>query len=557
MVVNWLNRGMGRYLRRGWWQGTAILGLGTALLLGSGLPATSAERIQFFAGPFEPTIWVEDLAAFAADGTVRDRFRVVADRLDEQQLQELRNFLNWQLDVDVITIDRFTYWQVGERLLDRAGQVVQTDSLQNGSRALRAALIAAAADGDGITPLEVMQEFPLDVIQVDFGLLQQLIQESRRFFTARDSLLAQLRAISAAEAEVLPPPPHFDLTQPGPYIWQRVPLQLDHPLREGRVPFDLYLPRGGPEPASTPVVVISHGASSGRGAFAYLAEHLASHGYAVVVPEHDDDSFKYEQFLAGADAPPDPITLISRPLDISLALDELEQLAAQGGPYAHLDVDNVGVLGHSLGGFTVLAAAGATFNFEALRRGCSLGDRERPSLNISLLVQCDLLDVEDEGPFQLGDDRIQAVFAISAPTSLFFGDAGLAAIEQPTLFLATADDIIVPAIPEQVVPYSWLGASDGPLGPVLDHRYLVMVENATHFTFLQGNLTDGAIPLPSNLVGPSPQQSRPYLQALGLAFFNRHLRGQTDAEGYLSQFYFDALGTEPFRFSIVREFPPE
>jgi predicted dienelactone hydrolase len=164
------------------------------------------------------------------------------------------------------------------------------------------------------------------------------------------------------------------------------------------------------------------------------------------------------------------------------------------------------------------------------------------------LVQCDLLDVEDEGPFQLGDDRIQAVFAISAPTSLFFGESGLAAIEQPTLFLATADDIIVPAIPEQVVPYSWLGASD---------RYLVMVENATHFTFLQGSLTDGAIPLPSNLVGPSPQQSRPYLQALGLAFFNRHLRGQTDAEGYLSQSYFDDLGTEPFRFSIVRDFHSE
>ena len=29
---------------------------------------------------------------------------------------------------------------------------------------VRAALIAAAADSDGITPLEVMQEFPLELI---------------------------------------------------------------------------------------------------------------------------------------------------------------------------------------------------------------------------------------------------------------------------------------------------------------------------------------------------------------------------------------------------------
>lgn len=34
MMVNGRNRGMGRYLRQGWRQGTAILGLGTALLLG-------------------------------------------------------------------------------------------------------------------------------------------------------------------------------------------------------------------------------------------------------------------------------------------------------------------------------------------------------------------------------------------------------------------------------------------------------------------------------------------------------------------------------------------
>ncbi len=521
------------------------LGLGAIATLAIAPPAPSAERIEFFVGPFEPVIWVEDLEAFATEGIVSDRFQLVANRLDEQQLQELRHFLNWRLDADLLPLSQFTYWQVGERLLDRAGQVVQTDSLANGSRALRAALIAAVADGDGLTPLEVMQEFPLEVIQLDYGLLQQVIQENRRFFGARDDLIAELRAIGAAEATEFPIPPNgIEPRHAGPHRWQRQVLSFENPPREGSIPFDLYLPQNSANLPSIPVIVISHGVSSGRRAFVYLAQHLASHGYAVVVPEHDDDNQKYEQFLAGVDRPPHPITLISRPHDISLALDELEQLV-QNGAYTNLEVNNVGVLGHSLGGFTALAVAGAEFNFEALHRDCSLDDRDRPSLNISLLVQCDLLDVEADGPFQLRDERIQAVFAMSPPTSLFFGEAGLAAIDLPTLFLATSADIVVPAIPEQVLPYQWLGSSD---------RYLVMAENATHFTFLQGNLTEGAIPLPSNLLGPDPQAAQPYLKALSLAFFDRHLRDQTRAEGYLSQPYLDSLGTDPFRFAIVRDF---
>ncbi|MDA0268374.1 MAG: alpha/beta hydrolase [Cyanobacteria bacterium] len=526
--------------------GVHALGLGAMAALAIAPPATSAERIEFFIGPLEPVILVEDLAAFAQDGTINDSFRLVANNMSEEQRQQLRSFLNWHLDAELISVSQFTYWQLGERLLDRAGQVIQTDTLLNGSRPLRAALIAAAADGDGFTPLEVIQEFPLAVMQLDFGRLQQIIQDNRRFFAARQQLIGLLRSIGEREAAALPPPTrNLDPTRPGPYTWQRQVIQFENPLRDGEIPFDLYVPQRGPETGPTPVIVISHGASSGRGAFTYLAQHLASHGYAVVVPEHDDDHQKYEQFLAGADRPPNPITLISRPLDISLALDELEQLAQQGGAYGNLDVNNVGVLGHSLGGFTALTVAGAEFDFETLHRNCSLEDRDRPSLNISLLVQCDLLDVEANGPFQLKDDRIQAVFAMSPPTSLFFGPRGLAHVDRPTLFLAASADIIVPAIPEQVLPYQWLGSRD---------RYLVMVENATHFTFLQGHLTEGAIPLPSRLLGPNPRPAQPYLKALSVAFFDRHLRDQTSAEGYLTQPYLDSLGTDPFRFAIVRDF---
>ncbi|NEQ43678.1 MAG: alpha/beta hydrolase [Leptolyngbya sp. SIOISBB] len=542
-MMNKRNLGFDRW---GWRMMAAIAGWGTAVALGTASAALSAERIEFFVGPFEPAIWIEDLEALAKDGTVTDRFRPFANRLSELQLEELRAFLNRSVDVDLITLSQFTYWQVGERFLDRAGQVVQTETFRNGSRALRAALLAAAADGEGVTPLEVMQEFPLEVIQLDYDLTRQIIDENQRFFADREEILAQLRAIAEAEATTLPPSDLFDPTSLGRQSWQTETLTFQNPWREGNIPFDLYLPQISTteiENDSIPLIVLSHGVASGRNAFIYLAQHLASHGYAVVVPQHDDDSQKYFQFLAGVDRPPNPITLISRPQDISSVLDTLATLADTNPEYATLDFDNVGVFGHSLGGFTVLAAAGAELNFEQVDENCSIEDRDRPSLNPSLLVQCDLSDLSEQAPFDLRDERIKAVFTLNPPTSLFFGEKGLSQLEIPTLMMASTADIVVPAVPEQIEPYHWLQMED---------HYLVVMEPATHFTFLEGDLTEGAIPLPSALLGPDPAQARPYLQALSLAFFNRHLQGQLEADSFLSQPYLDALGTDLFQVSIVR-----
>jgi len=541
-----------------WQQLCTAMAVGTAVTLSAASAALGAERIEFFVGPFEPVIWVEDLEMLAEDGTVTERFSGFANRLDASQLQSLRAFLNASLDVDLTTVSQVFYWQVGERFLERVGQVVQTNNFLNGGQALRYALIFSAADGDGITLLELLQEYPLEVIQLDFSLMQQVLQEYQHFFADRESLLAQLRTISndgPSTRFLTQPDIGARLEQVGPYAWEQETLTFQNPLREGNIPFDVYLPKipsqsreQGDTIASTPVIVLSHGVASGRNAFLYLAQHLVSHGYAVVVPQHYDDNRKYFQFLSGAETPPNPITLISRPQDISYVLDELEQLSQTHQDYDSLDLDNVGVLGHSLGGFTVLAAAGAALNFDEVRQNCSVEDRDRPSLNPSLLVQCDLADLAAQAPFDLRDERIKAVFALNPPTSLFFGETGLAQLEIPTLMMAATADIVVPAIPEQIQTYR---------GIQVEERYLVVVENATHFTFLAGNLSEGAIPLPEGLLGPDPQQARPYLQTLSFAFFNRHLLSQTDMDHFLSQTYVESLETDAFQLAIIRNLEQE
>ena len=71
--------------------------------------------------------------------------------------------------------------------------------------------------------------------------------------------------------------------------------------------------------------------------------------------------------------------------------------------------------------------------------------------------------------------------------------------------------------------------------------------------YLEGDLSEGAILLPNTLLGPDPQQTRPYLKALSLAFFNRHLMGQTAMNEVLSQSYLDSLGIDLFRSTIVKD----
>ncbi len=85
---------------------------------------------------------------------------------------------------------------------------------------------------------------------------------------------------------------------------------------------------------SCPLVVYSHSSGGNRRSSSFLCEHLSSHGYVVAALDHSDV----------ANRVPDLRFLVDRMLD--------------GGalPAACIDPGPIGAVGHSLGGWTVLAA---------------------------------------------------------------------------------------------------------------------------------------------------------------------------------------------------------
>ena len=71
-----------------------------------------------------------------------------------------------------------------------------------------------------------------------------------------------------------------------------------------------------------------------------------------------------------------------------------------------IDVENVGMIGQSFGGYTTLILAGAKINWNSLNRDCPNLDS---SWNLSWLIQCLALQIPvaiSEGELQ--DERIKA-----------------------------------------------------------------------------------------------------------------------------------------------------
>lgn len=100
-----------------------------------------------------------------------------------------------------------------------------------------------------------------------------------------------------------------------------------------------------------PLIILAHGASA-HGLYDVRHAHsLASHGYIVAVVNFGDDRTVRE-------GDPNFHVAYLRPLLTKAVLNSLLDSEIFG---PHIDADNIGITGHSFGGFTALALAGGPF----------------------------------------------------------------------------------------------------------------------------------------------------------------------------------------------------
>jgi len=169
-----------------------------------------------------------------------------------------------------------------------------------------------------------------------------------------------------------------------------------------------------------PLVVVSHGYSDDPAAMTWLTENLASKGYVVAGIRHDDppitDRGKFVQ------------PLLRRPLDIAyVALSLQGTLAAQ----RLIDPQRTALIGHSMGGYGVLTAAGASLDPQGPPTQLIPGGLLLPFVRGGALQE------------QLRVKGLRAVVAISPAgggTLAAWGAEGLHSIKVPLLLIAGDHD---------------------------------------------------------------------------------------------------------------------
>ena len=503
-----------------------LLAIATLLGVVAIEPAIPAERIDFNYSLLGFSIKVEDLAAFAETGEVSNSLNFYLKRIPPQQREKLQKFLQQSYNVDPILVYRYSRTSAGIKMLQRIGEIIQLPGNLNGFYGLRAAVVQAAASKSGINLIDFLKLFPTD-IRLNLSELLKLVEQVSTREEDTKEFIASLSSDVAAKSSLKDLP---DLSGKGQYKVVKQTLELYDRDRNRTLNTDLYLPETKND--SIPVIVVSNGLGAKRDRFKGLANHLASHGFAVAIPDHPgSDRRRQKAFLRGLHQENfDATDYTDRPLDISYILDELETFNQRLDN--KLDLQQVGIFGYSIGGTTALSLAGAELDFERLKQDC---DRPLDLLNISILYQCRALELSPQQQ-SLKDERIEAAFLFVPFGNSLFSQEELSAISIPVMWQVVDRDFLTSLVTEQIPLFNSLGSE----------RYLVISENIPH----------------SNVTLSNQQQSsqaeafdvaKTYQNILSLVFFQNYIAGNKEYQSYLSSEYIQAIEQEPYKLYLIKK----
>jgi predicted dienelactone hydrolase len=507
------------------------------------LPLQAAEEVLFSYGSLLISLKVDSLAEFAQTGIVPEDLKLYLSRTTPAKQEEFRQGLTKRIDIDPVFVSRFFNTAMGEAILERLGKGITIQGGGNGKYALRGAIVSAALDKEeGLTLLNVFRKLPVN-IQIQGELALGFAQELNFVLQQTEKLVQQLRTLTAQEAAATPAINYQalpDIRKPGKYAVKKEVWNLVDPSRSRSLYVNVYKPQVGGK-GKIPVAIFSHGLASRPEDYERGLKHLASYGFLVAAPQHPGSDLIYLQDMFGGLHKNifDVQDFLNRPKDISFVIDELER-RNQNQFQGRLNLTNVGVAGHSFGGYTTIAVAGATFDFAHLQAEC---DRPYADLNLALLLQCRALELPRQ-TYNFRDKRVTAIMAGNPVNWSIFGKQGLSQVSIPVLLGSGSYDPAAPAVFEQSETFIYLPSSS---------KYWMMVEGQAHVNFSE---LDAGVKQTINsiehLTLPSQSLINSYVDALSLAFFQVHLQQDKSYLPYLKSAYAEYLSQgQEFKLDFV------
>ncbi|MDX2254213.1 MAG: alpha/beta hydrolase [Pseudanabaenaceae cyanobacterium bins.39] len=515
----------------------------------SARPSEAADTVNFRFNIFEISVSVDDLETFSKTGELRGALDMAARYLPAADMANFRRILTERADVPITLLSRFLYTSQGERALDILGEFIKTAPNLSGNRAIRAAAVLATADKpNGLTLLNFLRKFPTSDIYFDIqaGLqtvseLSDLLQNTQKVvqMVNNEATKSSPNTTTGTNAPVQSPPQLADLRNKGRMTWDRYSLKAPALNNQYEIPFYLFVPKAN-SARPIPAIVVYPGLISTREPLLYLAEHLASYGFAVVLTISPNSSeAQLDKLIIGlASEISPPESFVERPHDITALLNYVEKLPDI--PHSNrINWQNVGIVGHSFGGYAALAlVSDAQIQFDDLARVC----QGKYRWNASLLLQCVALGLPKQN-YQLGDPRIKAAIAVNPVTSYVLGQSALSKITVPIAIVGSADDTFAPVVSEQIIPFTWLTNS---------HHYLMLLNKAGHTAVTAPTAGDRLSPEISNvLAGPNAIESQNYLKLLSVAFFKTYIVQDNSFSAYLKPAYFADISTPAAQVSFL------
>ena len=307
-------------------------------------------------------------------------------------------------------------------------------------------------------------------------------------FTFLSRTLHACLAVAATAAAYDP------LKLPGEKLATPVDLTVHDAKRDRDIPIRVFLPT---TTSPTPVVLFSHGLGGSRDGSPYLGEHWAARGYVVVYTQHlGSDTAVWKDVepaerMAALKKAASAQNLVLRLQDVPVVLDQLAVWNKESGhPLAgRLDLDHLGMSGHSFGAGTTQGLGGQSYPGAVGRRFTDA--RIRASVAFS--------------PSAPATGDPQAAFAgVTVPWMLMTGTKDGSPINNAT---PESRQAVFPALPP-------------------GDKYEVVLDKAEHSAFSDRTLPGESEPR-------NPNHHRVVL-ALSTAFWDAYLKGDAEAKAWLA-----------------------
>lgn len=524
-----------------------LMGVAATVGWGAVSPGLAADQVTVQFGPVQQTVSLSDLEVFVHTGEIPSSLRLYSPLLTT----DVRIALGSRLELDPQVGDKLVQDSLnstaGQRLLETLQVAIPDSDIEQ----LQTALIQSAKETDGISLMGFFRAFPAKTLTIDGTSAIALASQLNLPYWQSQALSSILeRELTVATQD--PFRNSLDPSQPGNQ-WVRQQTITFHDYERNRtIPVDLYWSRR----THGPLVILSHGFGADRRFLGYLAFHLASHGITVAALEHPGSNVAWLTELAAGVSPNDgnyseilPANeFIDRPKDISFLLDQLQRLNRYSNILrGKFNTDQVTVIGHSLGGYTALALAGAELDLDKLRQFCqSLGPA---GLSPSDWVQCTAADIKEQGRLDLSDRRVAQVIALNPVIGHLFSDESLAQINVPVMLLSGTDDAIAPAVSQQFLPFAQLSAP----------KYLITAIGGTHLSV--GDPANLNYALTENLFvrerpGEQTEPLRHLLRGVSLAFIEQLTSDRDRYKPFLTSAYAQSLSTPVLKLRLNQELPP-